>query len=159
VRAASLISAAALAAVPIPTPVGAGPRYQPPPAAHGPCTAGPAEGRYRAHVELFARRRAVVVPRGLGLRPGCRARVRTLEPTGVVHFDRTDLTLGDLFAVWGEPLGSTRLLSFRGHVTVYVAGHRVTGPPRAVPLRDRGQVVVELGGYVPPHAAFLFPRR
>jgi hypothetical protein len=29
----------------------------------------------------------------------------------------------------------------------------------AIPLRNRRQIVLELGGYVPPHRFFLFPPR
>jgi hypothetical protein len=159
VRAATLVSAAALAAAPIPTPVGAGPRFQPPAATHGICVPGLREGRFRAHVELFAQKRVVVVPRGIGLRDGCRARVRTLDPTGVLQFDRPGLTLGDLFAVWGRPLGARRLLGWRGRVTAFVGGRRVPGPVTEIPLRDRAQIVVEIGGYIPPHSTYLFPRR
>lgn len=158
-RTAALVATAALAAAPIPTPVGVGPRFQPRPATVGPCRAGAADGRFRVHVELFAEARVVVVPARIGLRPGCRARVRTLDPTGVVHFDRVGLTLGDLFAVWGRTLTRRRLLGFHGSVRVYVAGRRVPTDPRAVPLRDRGQIVVEVGPYIPPHASYLFPRR
>jgi len=156
VRATILTTAAALAAAPIPTPVGAGPRFQPPAATRGACTPGAADGRYRAHVELFAAERVVVVPRGIGLRAGCRARVRTLDPTGVLHFDRRDLTLGDLFDVWGERLSRRGFLSFDGAVRVYVAGRRVATPPRSVRLRDRAQIVVQVGGYIPPHPSFTF---
>ena len=85
----------------------------------------------------------------------CRAPLRTLDPTGVVEFDRAGLTLGDLFAVWGEPYGSDRMLSFRGEPQVYVAGRP---SPATSPLTDRAQIVVELGGYIPPHHSFNFPR-
>jgi hypothetical protein len=159
VRVATLVSAAALAAAPIPTPVGVGPRFQPLPATRGPCAPGATAGRHRAHVELFAQKRVVIVPPGIGLRPGCRARVRTLDPTGVLHFDRGDLTLADLFAVWGRRLGPNGLLDFGGRVSAFVAGRRVTGPPGAIRLRDHAQIVVEVGGYIPPHATYLFPRR
>jgi hypothetical protein len=157
----------------VPTPVGRGPRFIP--ASRPPlpalCEPGPLEGRARAHVELFARRRVVVVPAGIGLgRPlrlrhgrvvaaRCRAEVGTLEPTGVLELDGEGLRLGDLFRVWREPLGPRRLLSFRGPVSVYVAGRRVEGDPRDVPLADEDQVVVEIGGYVPPHRRYLFPPR
>jgi hypothetical protein len=74
-----------------------------------------------------------------------------------VDFDRGDLRLRDLFAVWGESLGRDRMLSYRGPVTVFVGGERADRLD--VPLRDHAQIVVELGGYVPPHRSFLFPPR
>jgi hypothetical protein len=157
----------------VPTPVGRGSQFLP--AARPPlaalCTPGGLPGERRAHVELFARRRVVVVPAGIGLgRPlrsrngrvvaaPCRAGIRTLEPTGVLELDGAGLRLGDLFRVWREPLGPRRLLSFRGPVSVYVGGRRVEGDPRDVPLTDEAQLVVETGGYVPPHRSYLFPPR
>jgi hypothetical protein len=153
----------------IPVPVGPTRAYVP--AARAPaeaCAPGRVQGRYRAHVELFAHGRAVVIPAGIGLqgpeandlgrieRAHCRAPIRTLDPTGVIEFDRADLTLADLFAVWQQPYGAGELLSFRGPTEVFVAGRRVQG---RVPLTDQAQIVVELGGYVPPHRSFNFPRR
>jgi hypothetical protein len=153
----------------IPVPIGRGPAYRP--AARAPtrgCAAGPVHGRFRAHVELFAHRHAVVVPAGIGLEgprtdelgridgARCRAAVRTLDPSGVVDFDRPDLTLDHLFATWGRPWGDRRMLSFTGPLAVYVGGRRATG---TVPLTDGAQIVVELGGYVPPHRSFTFPPR
>jgi hypothetical protein len=157
----------------VPTPVGRGPEFLP--ASRPPlpalCEPGPLEGSARAHVELFARRRVVVVPAAIGLgRPlrvrhgrvidaRCRAEVRTLEPTGVLELDGEGLRLRDLFRVWREPLGPMQLLSFRGPVSVYVAGRRVEGDPRDVPLTDGAQIVVETGGHVPPHREYRFPPR
>jgi hypothetical protein len=163
---------AAAAAALIPTSIGRGPAYRP--AARAPtsgCAPGAVAGRFRAHIELFGRRHAIVIPATIGLAPPlrrdtgrvvaarCRAAMRTLDPSGVIQFDRSGLHLGDLFALWGEPLTRDRLLSFHGPVAVYVAGRRVTGDPADVPLRDGAQIVVESGGYIPPHPAFRFPPR
>lgn len=160
-----------IAAPPVPTPIGVGPRFAPPARVTPHCSQGPLEGRYRAHIELFARGRVVIVPPGIGVgRPrrieaarvvdgNCRASARTLDPTGVVEFDRRDLTVGDLFAVWRMPLGRRRLLSFAGAVHAYVAGRRYRGDIRSIPLRDGAEIVLEVGGYVPPHRSYVFPPR
>jgi hypothetical protein len=65
--------------------------------------------------------------------------------------------LGELFAVWGQRLSARRLLSFAGRVRVFRNGREWRGDPRAVPLRRHDSVVLELGGYVRPHARYLFP--
>jgi hypothetical protein len=151
----------------VPTPIGVGPRYRPQPGLHAPCVAGPLRGAYRVHVELFANRRVVIVPAAIGLRGArfqlgrvesatCRARLRTTDPTGVVDFDGR-ATLGDLFAVWGEPLGPRSLASFRGPVSVFRNGVRVRGNPRTVVLRGGDELVLELGGFIPPHRSYRFP--
>jgi hypothetical protein len=109
----------------------------------------------------------VIVAAGIGLRgahfrlgrvvaAACRARAWTLDPSGVVRYDRP-ATLGDVFAVWGQPLGARRLASFRGAITVWVNGARRRGDPRTLRLRDRDEVVLEARGYVPPHTTFTFP--
>jgi hypothetical protein len=90
--------------------------------------------------------------------PDCRARLWTLDPTGVVRVERR-ATLGDFFAVWGQALSRTRLLSFRGTVRVYLNGARRHGDPRRLPLRDGDEVVLEVGGFVPPHRSYRLPRR
>lgn len=109
------------------------------------------------HLELFANGFAVIIPARVGVRSArCRAHTWTTTPTGVVRFDRT-ATLGDLFAVWGEPLGPRRLLSFHGSVSLFRNGVRVRGDPGSLPLRDGDEVVVETGPFIPPHASYLFP--
>lgn len=157
----------------VPTRIGRGPEFVPRARALASgCSPGSLRGRYRAHLELFGRRHAVVIPAGIGLGPplqrthssrivaaGCRGAARTLDPAGVVDFDRTDLTLGDLFELWGEPLGPNRMASFSGPVTAFVGGERVGGDPAAIPLRDGAQIVLQVGGFVPPHRTFLFPPR
>ncbi|HZO97993.1 MAG TPA: hypothetical protein VFB42_11520 [Gaiellaceae bacterium] len=174
-------AAAAAAAAPIPTPIGSGPRYRLDAASPAVARAAPA-GRFRclraaprrelAHVELFARRLVLLLPAGIGMAPPlersgaavtgarCFYPVRTADPTGVVEFDpRARPTLGDLFDVWGQPLSTRRLAGFRGPVRVWVGGRRRHGDPRTVRLRRHAEIVVEVGGYVPPHRLFLFPRR
>jgi hypothetical protein len=167
---------------PIATPIGAGPRYHPPAAPARVLRGEPAGGlrcradgpRFGVHVELFARGRVVVVPAGIGVaaprrrvgafvRPrGCSYAVRTTGPTGVLEVRRgARLTLGRLFAVWGQPLSPTRLAGFSTRrsapVRAYVAGRRWRGPLGAIPLRRHAQIVLELGRFVPPHRSFRFP--
>ena len=157
-----LVVAAAL----LPIPIGVGPRYQPAPGAHGPCVRAPLETGLRVHVELFARGRVIVVPAAIGLRGArfrfgrataarCHGRLWTIDPTGVVRFEGA-ASLGDLFRVWGEPLRPARLLSFRGNVRLYRNGVRATGDPGRLALRDRDELVLEVGAYVPPHRSYRF---
>jgi hypothetical protein len=153
--------ACALVAAPIPTPIGFGPGYQ---LAAGPPSAGrlvcaPGEPRReRAHVELFANKLVLLLPTGIGVGDGCSYPVRTTTPMGVVEFvPSARPTLGDLFDVWGQRLSGERLAGFRGAVSAWVGGRRWHGEVRAIPLRRHAQIVVEVGGYIPPHTFFLFP--
>ena len=153
----------------VPTPIGKGPRYRPP--AHSgsgfACARAPLRAGARVHMELFANRRVVIVPAGIGLRgahsrlgrvvaASCRARAWTLDPSGVVRYESPG-TLGSLFAVWGQPLGRSRLASFRGAVSAWVNGVRRQSDPRTLRLRAGDEIVLEVRGYVPPHASFRFP--
>jgi hypothetical protein len=39
-----------------------------------------------------------------------------------------------------------------------VNGRRFLGDPRSIPLRRHDEIVLEIGGYVPPHSSYLFPK-
>lgn len=146
-------------------PIGSGQRYRPDPAPAAVragrqvdrllCSAYPV--RFVAHLEVFARRRVAIVPSGIGRGPGCTYPVSTNAPTGVIRLTQP-VTLGDLFHVWGQALGPHRLLSFRGTTLAFVAGRRWRGDPRRISLTRHAQVVLEIGGYVPPHPSYLFPK-
>jgi hypothetical protein len=126
--------------------------------------------RFPVHVEVFAAGRAAVVPAGIGIAPpvrrsgayvtggSCRYPLVTTEPTGVVWVRAgRPRTLGDLFVLWGQPLGRWRLLGFDGRVSVTVDGRGYRGDPRTLRLRERSQIVVQVGRHVPPHPAYRFP--
>lgn len=155
-------------------PIGRSRRFKPPatasdgaPVAGQRCDKG--ADRFGVHLELFAAGRVIVVPAGIGVAPPvrrvgayvrggrCRYALSTTEPTGVVEVRHgTRATLGDLFALWGQPLGPTRIASFRGRVRAWVGGRRVAGDARAIPLRHHAQIVLVIGPDVPVHTAFAF---
>jgi hypothetical protein len=163
-----------------PWPIGPGAAYRPP-AATAAVEAGAVLGPFRCsapgpvfalHLEIFAGRRVVVVPPGIGVaapstRPadplapsrGCTYPLSTRTPGGIVEVARgRHLTLGDLFRVWGQALGSRRIASFRSGAPVraYLDGRRVRGALAAIALTRHAEIVLELGAYVPPHPSFLF---
>jgi hypothetical protein len=139
--------------MPIPTPIGVGPRFHPPATVATCAQAAQPAGAARVHLELFARGRVVLIPPGVG----CRGDLWTNDPTGVVRF-RKRATLGRFFTAWRQRLTATRLLSFGGRVRVYVNGRRAGGDPRSLRLRDGDEIVVEVGPFIPPHGSYLFPR-
>lgn len=128
---------------------------------------------YGAHLELFAHRRVVPVPAGIGVAPPLRRRgayvlggacvygLRTLEPTGVIRVSvdsgTPDPKLGQLFAIWGQPLVPARLAGFRGHVHAFVGGRPWRGAAGSIPLRRHAEIVLEVGGRIPPHPSYTFP--
>ena len=130
-----------------PWPIGPGPRYTPPAR-----TAAVAAGKPVGVAALRARRhdlpgppRAVRRPQG-GRRPGgdrrravraASTRSRTTDARRASSRSRRAraCTLGDLFRIWGQPLGAHRLASFRSRAPVraYVGGRLVRGPARRDP--------------------------
>ncbi len=157
-------------------PIGAGPRFRPGVRSGGSarpsrCTSTLGR-RYGVHLELFAADRVVLLAPGIGVRrpsrsvggritqARCYGALATIDPTGVVLVrPGARLTVGDLFAAWGRPLGARELLSFRarGRVRAYVDGRRWTRTaPGAIPLTRHAEIVLELGPYVPPHRSFAF---
>jgi hypothetical protein len=150
--------------------VGPGARHRPPSlsarAARGRPIAGLGCTRYSAprfgvHLELFARRRVVLIPPGIGIAPPrtrsgayvsggrCAYPLRTREPTGVIEVEARPptKTLGQFFAIWGQ----------RPSGRAYVNGRRHRGDARAIRLTKHAQIVLEVGGYVRPHATYGFP--
>ena len=138
-----------------------------------PC-ARPGRRPFGVHLEVFANRRDVVIPAGIGVAPPrrrdgayvsggrCRYPLRTVEPTGLIEVESgRRLTLGDFFDVWGQPLTRRRVLGFRARagspVAVFVNGRRWAGSPRSVPIERHRAIVVEVGGFFPPTKKYLFP--
>jgi hypothetical protein len=123
------------------------------------CSPGPLRGAIVAHLEIFARRETLIIPSGIGVVAGrCRYPLRTRSPTGLIDASRAGLTLGDLFRVWGEPLSARQIAGFTGPIVAFVGGHRVRGPIARIRIRHHSEIVVEISGFVPPHARYVFPR-
>lgn len=152
----------------VPTPVAVGAAYRLPAAPARVAAGLPVAGLRcapvatvwsRVHLELFVRGLVVLFPRGIGRGPGCDYPLRTTEPTGVVEVALgATRTLGQLFAVWGQPLDPGRVARFRGPVVAFVGGRRVAGDLAAIPLTRHAEIVLEVGEpRVPPHSAYRFP--
>jgi hypothetical protein len=180
---ASLLSTGRAPAPPVATPIAVGHRYQLPAttaatrraAALGTLSCRPAERTLRlAHVELFVRGRAVLLPAGIGIAPPapisagrvlggrCRYPLSTADPTGVVGVNQPGRhTLGQLFRIWGQPLGVHRLLGFRSRAPLraFVDGRAWHHGVRLIPLHGRAEIVVEMGRRIPPHSFYLFPEQ
>jgi len=152
----------------VPTPVAVGAAFRLPAAparvaagepVAGLACAATAAPRYRIHLELFVRGLVVLLPAGIGRGPGCDYPLRTTEPTGLVEVaGGAPRTLGELFAVWGQPLGHGRVGRFRGAVVAYVDGRQPATEPAAIPLTPYAEIVLEVGlPRVPPHRSYRFP--
>ncbi len=126
--------------------------------------------REQAHIEIFARNRVVLLAAGIGtqaprrftegrlIRAKCFGEAITVDPTGTVYFRAgVTVTLGDLFAEWGQPLSRRRIATFTGTmVRAYVDGRRRRGSAGSMRLTEDAEIVLEIGPYVPPHRSFTF---
>lgn len=116
-----------------------------------------------AHLSLFVNGKQVAVPANIGILQlasagpgagkGCVYWLHTHDATGIIHIEspvNKTFTLGDLFAVWGQPLSGTNLAGNSGTVTAYVDGKPYTGDPAAIPLAAHTQITLEVGQTVKP---------
>jgi hypothetical protein len=72
---------------------------------------------------------------------------------GVIHVEsptNTKYTLGQFFAIWGQPLSKTQVGPATGKLTVYVNGKQYTGDPAAITLTSREDIQIDVGTPVPP---------
>lgn len=158
-------------------PLGPGARFRPAPLRLSGARVGSlrclpgSQSAYGAHIELFAADHEVMVPAGIGIasaqRRGpfvasgrCSYPLSTVDPTGVIRVRRTrhtTPTVGELFALWGQPLSRSRLAGFPGPVRAFLDGGRWRADPRTIPLDRHAQVVLEVGPAVAPHPSYLFP--
>jgi len=110
---------------------------------------------YHAHVTLIYRGQPAMVPAQVGIQSGCFYWMHTHTTTGIIHIEapkdsasRT-FTLGDFFSVWGQPLNSKQVATFKvgpeDELKMWVDGKPYTGDPRSIPMKSHTQVVVEIG--------------
>jgi len=127
---------------------------------------------FHIHLEIWLDGKRVTVPAGIGVgRPwgtdqtgfistgSCFAWIHTHDTTGVVHVftqvGKSD-TLGQVFSVWGQPLGERGALGYSGNLAVLVNGRSMTGDPRLVPLKNFENIVLELGTPPSPPPGALY---
>jgi len=85
--------------------------------------------------------------------------LHTHDGSGVVHVEspvERPFTLGELFDLWGQPLGPDRVGPARGPVTALVDGVVVGGDPRDIPLTAHATVQLDVGTVV-PFRPYSFP--
>lgn len=113
------------------------------------------------HLAVYDDGVQVTVPAGIGVgRPwgfdstgflatgSCFAWMHTHDTTGVVHIvtpQHSGFALGQLFSVWGQRLTTGGAFDYSGSLAVLVDGRPAGGDPRAVPLTQYENVVIELG--------------
>ncbi|HTU70229.1 MAG TPA: hypothetical protein VMF11_07885 [Candidatus Baltobacteraceae bacterium] len=107
---------------------------------------------WHPHLTIEHRGAQVRVPAQIGfVQTGgivlCLYWLHTHDDSGTIHVESPIpkvFTLGDFFAVWGQPLARTRVGPYRGHVRAYVNGAPYTGAPQNIPLLDGEQILLRI---------------
>jgi hypothetical protein len=106
------------------------------------------------HLTLLDRGQAVAIPADIGrpLMGQCFYWLHTHSPDGLIHVESPTIrafTLGQFFAVWGQPLSAKRAGPLRASggtsLRFYVGGLRYKGDPRQIELAQHTDIVIEAG--------------
>jgi hypothetical protein len=109
---------------------------------------------YHIHalVSIYQDAQRLALPDPIGRDSGCGYELHTHDGSGLVHIE-TDkpkvFTLGQFFALWGQPLGATAVAGLPGKPTYYVIDKekvvRFTGDPSAITLDAHREIVIVTG--------------
>jgi O-antigen ligase len=121
-----------------------------------------------AHLAIFADGQPLTVPYGIGIgKPwqvqqssegpfvvsgSCFYWLHTHTQDGVIHIEspvQRAFTLGDFFAIWGQPLSTSQVATAQGSVVAYVNGERSGGDPNEIPLQAHELIQLNVGQDVP----------
>ena len=115
------------------------------------------------HLAIFDHGKEVTVPQFIGIPQAARCIywLHTHTPDGIIHVEAPkdrSFTLGDFFAVWGQPLDRTHAASAatkkRESMRVFLNGVRYTGNPAQIPLTAHADIVIDVGPPFRKHALF-----
>ena len=107
-----------------------------------------------ARLTLAIEGQPVAVPANIGIKRGeCLYWLHTHEgQPGIIHVEAPSdmgFTLGQFFAIWGQPLSSTQLLDktvdSQHEIRATVGNTRFEGDPAAIPLTDETFISIEYG--------------
>jgi hypothetical protein len=110
-------------------------------------------------LSIFLNGQQLRVPSGIGIggsgapAPGCLYAVHTHDAIGILHVENPTparFTLGQFFALWGQPLSSTNVAGITGlPVVIWLDDGRTvtqyTGDPREIELAGGRGITVQIG--------------
>lgn len=106
------------------------------------------------HLAIFDRGKPVPIPAYIGIPEAARCIywVHTHTPDGILHIEAPkdrSFTLGDFFAVWGQPLDRTHAASAvakKGErMRVWLNGKQYAGDPAKIPLTAHADILIQVG--------------
>jgi hypothetical protein len=128
-----------------------------------------------AHLTVFVNGAARQVPAAIGIKEPvaqstsagpfiaqgtCFYWLHTHAADGIVHIEspvHRQYTLGNLFDIWGQPLGPDRVGPATGHVVALYNGRVFQGNPRDIPLTAHAQIQLEVGRPLTGPEQITFP--
>ncbi|CAN7735199.1 hypothetical protein LJR267_009186 [Paraburkholderia hospita] len=123
-----------------------------------------------SHLSIYLNGRPLALPANIGTvaptmvaQTGCAYALHTDDETGKIRMDASSnasYTLGQFFAIWGQPLTSTNVAGLTGMpVAIYVNNGgqltKYTGDPASLVLPAHGEVTIQIGsplGQIPTFA-------
>jgi len=111
--------------------------------------------QYHVHLDIIYKEQPVTIPGQIGQSSHCTYWLHTSGTDGIitVHLPpeaaSTQLTLGQFFAVWKQPLSQQQVatlpVSPGETLRVWVDGRQYSGDPADIVLRSHEQIVLEIG--------------
>jgi hypothetical protein len=112
-----------------------------------------------AHLSIYQNGKQLALPANVGyvkptmaLQTGCVYPVHTVDASGKIRMDvtsTTSYTLGQFFAVWGQPLSTTNVAGLTGNVTAWVNNggtlQQYTGDLASLSLTQHAEVTLVVG--------------
>jgi hypothetical protein len=115
------------------------------------------------HLVILDKGQSVEIPFNVG-RPAsanCLYWIHTHTPDGIIHIEapaNRTFTLGEFFAIWGQPLTQLQAASAKGSrkmpLRIWVDGKRYTGDPGKIVLEAHTDITIEAGPPFPAPARF-----
>jgi hypothetical protein len=121
-----------------------------------PCDSGEhLDVHYHAHLTLTYQGQPTTIPAGIGINDSvCIHWLHTHTTSGIIHIEAPassasrKFTVGDFFAVWGQPLSSRQVATYSisspGQIRVWVDGQPYAGDPAQIVLQSHTAVVIEV---------------
>jgi len=117
-----------------------------------------------SHLTIIREGRVLAIPKNIGLQ-GCAYEVHTHDATGYIHIETQSyhrITLGDFFAVWGQPLSETNVanLSIQPIAIYIVDNGKISlykGNPADIELLAHREITIVLGNLLSKIPTFQWP--
>ncbi|HCY61669.1 MAG TPA: hypothetical protein DHV59_02250 [Oxalobacteraceae bacterium] len=109
------------------------------------------------HLSIYRNGEQLILPQGIGristITPACDYEVHTHDRSGTIHTASTEykrFTLGDFFAIWGQPLSLTNVAGFTdAPIVIYIEDkgdlRRFIGNPTTIDLASHRSIVIQIG--------------